>query len=175
MGIPVWTDEDKASPLSVLIQGRHRDRIERNFSKYVSPQLANGCREWVGSYAGRGYGELRIAGRNVAAHRIAYALHHGGIEDALGVLHHCDNPRCVWGPHLFQGDQRANMTDASTKGRFKDRRGEKNPFAKLTVEKVHLIRQLSAEGLGARTIARRVEVSRDCVRKVLKGESWTHV
>lgn len=175
MGNIVYSEEELGQSLSALFGGRHRERIVQNFDRYVDSRMADGCREWVGAKNSRGYGHIRLAGRLFAAHRVGFAIHNGTIDDELGVLHTCDNPPCVWGPHLFQGDQRMNMLDASAKGRFKDRRGENGSFVKLTDEKVRQIRLLSASGLGTRRIAPQMGVSRDAIRCVLNGKTWGHV
>lgn len=48
---------------------------------------------------------------------MSYELANSFIDDALLVLHHCDNPPCVRPEHLFQGTPQDNMDDKVTKGR----------------------------------------------------------
>jgi hypothetical protein len=54
----------------------------------------------------------------VLAYRFSFEEAYGPIPVGAFVCHHCDNPICVRPSHLFLGDQRANMLDASLKGRI---------------------------------------------------------
>lgn len=98
------------------------------------------CWPWTGSKTERGYGLYSpLPGVLLRTHRVAYALHNGGIDDALMVCHHCDNPSCCNPKHLFLGTGSDNMQDMVTKGRNKQINGESNPVAKLTAEQARLI------------------------------------
>jgi len=59
--------------------------------------------------------------------------------------------------------------------KYLNRRGERNPRAKLTESDVRLIRALGAHGLTQRAIAAKFEVSKRAVEAVLTGQSWRHV
>ena len=54
---------------------------------------------------------------NFSGTRVAYALHFGEVPEGLFVCHHCDNPFCVRGDHLFLGTARDNSRDMFAKGR----------------------------------------------------------
>jgi hypothetical protein len=51
------------------------------------------------------------------AHRIAWVMAFGVIENGLYVLHSCDNRPCVNPAHLFLGTQKDNINDMIRKGR----------------------------------------------------------
>jgi len=59
--------------------------------------------------------------------------------------------------------------------KYLNRRGERNPRAKLTESDVRLIRTLGAHGLTQRAIAAKFEVSKRAIEAVLTGQSWRHV
>lgn len=86
------------------------------FQERCSPD-ASGCWQWTLTVRKDGYGLCRRFGKIQYAHRLSYQMHVGDIPVGLGVLHDCDNPRCVNPEHLFLGTQKDNMQDASRKGR----------------------------------------------------------
>lgn len=75
-----------------------------------------GCWEWQGARDLYGYGHLTIRERSYSVHRLVFAQL-TLIPAGLYVCHHCDNPPCLRGSHLFLGDQFANMADKMAKGR----------------------------------------------------------
>lgn len=88
--------------------------------KYTIPEPNSGCFLWIGAVNAAGYGRIRVAGKTLHAHRVAWELAHGPIPPGKHILHHCDNPPCVRtdGYHLFLGDHAANMADKCAKGRY---------------------------------------------------------
>ena len=53
--------------------------------------------------------------------------------------------------------------------------GERVHTAKLTADDVRLIDRLLSEGLSVRTIAKKFEVSHNCVWDISRGYSWKHI
>lgn len=80
------------------------------------------CWLWFGKIEWDGYGRVKYKGKSYRAHRVAWELVNGEIEDGLLVLHRCDNPLCCNPSHLFLGTQQDNMTDKKQKGRATGRR-----------------------------------------------------
>jgi hypothetical protein len=102
--------------------------VERFWSKVLVVDDTDSCWEWQRGTDDKGYGKFGVGGRGAGwqfAHRVGYELQVGPIPPDTDVLHHCDNPRCVRGSHLFLGDQKANMADMAAKGR----QGRQNPTA----------------------------------------------
>lgn len=67
------------------------------------------CWLWTGWVAGNGYGRLGWKGGSVAAHRLAYQLYRGEIDDGLVIDHLCRNRRCVNPSHLEPVTQGENV------------------------------------------------------------------
>lgn len=93
-----------------------REPLADRFWRFV--EKSGGCWLWLGSRIPAGYGHIKVSGRTVMAHRVAFELTHGPIEDGLWVLHRCDNPSCVNPAHLYTGDRAQNMKDAHERGRI---------------------------------------------------------
>lgn len=76
------------------------------------------CWIWMAAKCSKQYGQLRVAGKNVAAHRLAWELANGQAPPAdKQVCHHCDNPSCVRPDHRFLGTNQENADDMVAKGR----------------------------------------------------------
>jgi len=74
------------------------------------------CWLWQGS--GHPYGQVRVGGRMVGAHRVAWILAHGRpIPRGQVIAHSCDTPRCVNPAHLEATSQAQNISDAVARGR----------------------------------------------------------
>ena len=77
------------------------------------------CIEWQGKRDKDGYGRVEVNGREIAAHRVAWAKENGLIPAGLLVLHSCDNPPCINIDHLRLGTHKDNMADMVARGRSK--------------------------------------------------------
>lgn len=70
------------------------------FLQFVTPDPATGCWNWTGSKMRNGYGQFRYETRNWAAHRVAWVLFVGPLEEGLDLDHLCRNRACVCPNHL---------------------------------------------------------------------------
>lgn len=163
---------------------------ERFWAK-VNRGGADSCWEWTASTFRDGYGQIKIRGRNLKAHRVAFWLGHGVDPDALLVCHSCDRPSCCNPAHLFLGTPRDNTLDCKAKGRLNTAagplhgsrtkpesraRGERIASAVLTADAVSEIRSLYASGgITQQQIADRYGVSREAINSIIRGVRWKHI
>lgn len=154
----------------------------RQRAAFAAKQKAvpSGCIEWQGCRNKDGYGEFMTRPQKWRAHRAAWSLANGDIPAGMNVLHSCDNPRCVNVAHLRLGDQSDNLRDAYSRDRRvtasaflaaakRDKRGEKNPRARLTAEQAGQIR---ASTEPARAVAALFGVHHNTVCLIRAGKTW---
>jgi hypothetical protein len=93
--------------------------LERFMSKVDWSGGPQDCKVWTAAVTVDGYGQLGLNRSSVLAHRW-FLGHLRGVPLARSeyALHHCDNPPCVNPAHLYVGDQRQNMHDCVTRGRY---------------------------------------------------------
>lgn len=142
--------------------------LSERFWLKVKKSGPNDCWLWAGRPSRYGYGELRINGTTLKAHRISFALANGR-EAAFCVCHRCDNRMCVNPAHLFDGDRKANSGDMVAKGR--QAKGDRLA-RKLTSGDVAAIRELVASGQSQTATAKRYGVGPDHVSRIIRGERW---
>lgn len=128
------------------------------------------CWLWLGALMPRGYGRMRLEGRDQYAHRCSLKLLRDiPVPDDKVVMHLCDNPRCVNPEHLRVGTQTDNMRDAASKGRtvnVSDWRGTRNPKAKLSAEDRATIERELQGGAALLPLARRFAVTKVRIRQI---------
>ena len=71
---------------------------ERRF--WTKVDKSGPCWEWTAALTPSGYGQVRVDGRLVTAHRYAWSILRGPIPEALTLDHLCRNRRCVRPSHL---------------------------------------------------------------------------
>lgn len=115
---------------------RRRDVFNRFWEK-VQQGRKEDCWPWIASRDEAGYGRFWQIGRMVGAHRVAYELAKGPVEQGRVVMHRCDNPSCCNPHHLSLGTAKDNSDDKVAKGR--QACGESHGRAKLTNANVEAI------------------------------------
>ena len=159
------------------------DHAERFWAKV---RKSAGCWTWSGACNRAGYGQFKLSGRQLGAHRVAWELENGPIPEGMSVLHRCDNPPCVRHDHLFIGSAQDNMTDKARKGRTyrggptAPATGEQNGNSKLMEKDAQHIRALYVRGGRGTTrsgptqkeLAQRFGITQTVVSKILRGELW---
>lgn len=115
------------------------------FWSKVRKGSSSDCWNWLGAKKPKGYGNVRINGKYLLAHRVSWELVNFPIPKGFFVCHACDNPSCCNPSHLLLGNARANFTDMVCKGRQEFAKnkaiGVRNVNAKLTWSQVCSIRE----------------------------------
>jgi hypothetical protein len=73
--------------------------LAARFWARVDRSVPGGCWMWTGGL-NRGYGRLKVAGRLMYAHRLAWELERGPVPDGLTLDHLCRVLACVNPDHL---------------------------------------------------------------------------
>lgn len=156
-------------------------------------QNDNGCLEWQG-YRDK-YGRIKVNGKMMGTHRLAWEIKNGEIPDSLFVLHKCDNPPCCNIDHLFLGNQKDNMQDALKKGRMKfpycppekKARGAKNGMwinrhkftgsnntnSKLSDDQRNELCDLKRSGVTAKKLAHQFRICEEQVLRIARSRGIT--
>jgi hypothetical protein len=76
------------------------DEVQLHERLFAKVRTVGSCWQWTASQDGRGYGQIRVGSRVLAAHRVAYELLVGPIPDGLTIDHLCRNRLCLRPSHL---------------------------------------------------------------------------
>ena len=155
--------------------------ITKRFIRKIDICSDEECWLWMASKFVSGYGQFRLNGRLVRAHRVAYFLRHGNLPlydnkgESLFVCHRCDIKLCCNPSHLFLGTTQDNTEDSVLKNRRADMTGMKNPSACLSERQVWEIRLMLAKGITQKRIAECYNVVQTTITKISTGKSWSHL
>ena len=147
---------------------------QSTFVARISAPNERGCRLWTGRQLGK-YGSLKLRGRQLYAHRVAWTLAKGAIPNGMILLHTCDVPLCCNVEHLRLGTHADNIADMHAKGRANIARGVQRTSAKLTDASVVEIHERAGRGESMPSIAARMGVAASRISDILNAKSWTHV
>lgn len=174
---PLW-NSDKP-PRQFQYRGsrwkRTPDQVEQDFWSRATVGGKDDCWEWIGSCNPKGYGRFRLNGFEDYAHRQAWRIKNGEIEDGKHVLHRCDNPKCVNPSHLFLGSNLDNIKDCISKGR--NSKGERHQWSKLSEKQVLEIRaRWVPRKIGLRDqLAKEFGVCVEAIYSIVTRRTWTHI
>lgn len=151
------------------------DETRERFWAKVDRRGADECWLWTGVRNYKGYGSLRLDGRNRVATHVALWLETGvWPKGGFFVCHHCDNPSCVNPAHLYVGTAADNARDRAMRNRTSHSTGrarELNANAKLDEKRVAEIRQLRGQ-ISQKKIAAIYGVSASAIDHIHAGRSW---
>jgi hypothetical protein len=150
--------------------------VSTRFWNKVNKGLPEECWEYNGGINSTGRGVFWLNRKSIHAHRMAYILAHGEINDGLWVCHHCDNGKCVNPSHLFLGTPKDNTQDMIRKGRKKTLRGENDPKSKLkSAEVLEIVRLYKSGRLSQYQLGKMFLVTRSTILGILRGETWKEI
>ena len=153
---------------------KHCQNLPANERFWANVLKTESCREWQGKLNAYGYGLFTVSGREQKTHRYAFITEVGPIPDGMGVLHRCDNRKCVRPDHLFTGSQADNNHDAQ--GKDRNAKADGHGRRKLSSAEVLEIRALIADGCHTRrSIATRFGVSDGTIYLIKKGRTWRSI
>jgi hypothetical protein len=162
----------------------HKRTLEERFWEKVAKRGPNECWLWTAYISTTGYGGIhgrRVNGesRMVSAHRLAWEITNGPIEDGLHCLHRCDVRACCNPAHLFLGTNEDNVADRDLKGRVSKThqwktRGESNGNSKLTEADIIRIRSLHGT-MTLEEIGAPYGIGRGMVWAIIHRRIWRHI
>lgn len=161
-----WSRHGEAVPANLKTRG-HVPLILDEIIKHEGDE----CLAWPYG-AIKGYGVVRIDGRNHLAHRVVCEKVNGPPPDpAYDAAHNCGNGHlgCVNPKHLRWATRKDNLSDMIRHGTIM--RGEKQKNAKLTEKDVFEIRKLHNKKTQLQ-ISKDFGVSLTLVNGVIHGNKW---
>lgn len=84
------------------------------FEKLLTPVTESGCWLWIGATNWRGYGQFKLAGSAIQAHRVSYQLFVGPIPEIYTIDHLCRVRCCVNPTHLEAVPHGVNLLRGDT-------------------------------------------------------------
>ena len=148
-------------------KGKKGRTLEERF--YAFCDISNGCWVWTGAKDKDGYGLIRVAGKNLRAHRLSAEMHkQSPVPKGVHVCHSCDNPSCVNPDHLWFGDNSKNQVDCVRKGRRRNQ--------KMLLEDVVYAKRAYFNGeLTQAALCAEFGVSAGYMSSIMTGRKWSHV
>jgi len=121
------------------------------------------CWLWEGCVGNDGYGLIRVGGKIVYVHRLAYTIFVGEIPEGKCILHSCDVRNCCNPIHLWAGTNKENTRDMITKARNS---------SKLLARDIPKICRMLACGYPQRYTGKVFGISQSAINNINNGKAW---
>jgi len=128
------------------------------------------CWPWKMYLNADGYGQVRLGNMQIAS-RVAYMVANNleSLPRDIKIAHICDRRDCCNPSHLMAIPQKENILDMEKKGRA---RHSGWIVRHLTEEEVINIREMWADGVMAKDIAKKHNVTPDIIYKIRMGRTY---
>jgi HNH endonuclease len=136
------------------------------------------CWQWQSYRNKSGYGVISYGterGKNILAHRASYLLQWGNLDEALCVMHTCDNPPCVNPRHLKLGTNQDNIDDMVRKGRNYYKPGPNIHRSKINIDIARKIKLDLKNGISVKQITENRNISKHIVWDIKRNKTWKHI
>lgn len=152
----------------------YKEKLKQRMMDKV--EKVNGCWLFRGCLNSWGYGQVRIQGRTLGAHKVMFELENGKIPKGKQANHTCHVCNCINPQHIYVGTQKENVRDMIEAGRSNYAVGERIGQAKLNGKDIIKIRGLIAAGLATKKgLARTYKVHRATIQAIVKRTTWKHI
>ena len=105
----------------------------------IKVNKSDNCHIWNAARQKQGYGMFSYDGKSMPAHRFAYLLHNGNIEENMVVHQTCENNGCVNSNHLIL------QTKSQNKKSYTSVRVSREMVEKESVKYLYRLRNLRPE------------------------------
>jgi hypothetical protein len=151
----------------------------KQFWKNIEIRLPDDCWNWMSRRDRDGYGLIKLEGKQIKAHQLAFYYEHGIWPSNVEIRHFCNNRRCCNPKHLIDGTHKENMEDASRAGTMKGRHqatnyGILNIRTIITEKDVIEIKRLSLYVIPTeilKDLRFKGKVSLSQIYRIIRGES----
>lgn len=130
------------------------------------------CLIWPYAQAA-GYGSINIGGKRYGVHRLVCEMAHGPAGDGVEAAHACGNPACCNPEHLRWATPAENSADKKLHGTQPV--GERVGGSRFKDADVLEMRRLRRTGMTFREIANRFNHDIGATRRIIVGETWSHL
>lgn len=134
------------------------------------------CLKWPYAVSSAGYGKMIYDGTLSYVHAIVCEIIHGTAPSPSHQARHLcgkGHEACCSPHHVAWGTVRENMADKLMHGT--DNRGIRHSMKKITEADVLKIRELCAQGIPQKTIAKQFGIQQMQVSRIHRRERWAHI
>jgi hypothetical protein len=128
------------------------------------------CILWPYSVDSCGYGQARVKGTNITAHRAICMMAHGKppFFDAQAAHYKCGNTRCINKRHIRWSTVTTNHDDKRRHGTMTQ--GERHPRARFSEQDVL---DIVASPLGPSDLGRKYGCDKAVIHSIKSGKTWS--